>query len=304
MFAAGFERIEDWQSCYFHPVHKTFLVIYVDDFKMSGPTEGLRKSWELIRARIKTDTPADISVSKYLGCEYKCFEIDGVRFLEYDMESSLLKCIEHYKNLAGEKGANLKKVNTPFIEEDVETAEEEERNQGKTCTERGAEYWEQWIARQVAKRTSNRLADTARIGGDNAVKGIDPDDVINNKGSATDTARVRGDESSDSEEEGQGELGEFASSVLMQVLYTARSCRYDLLRATGRLATMITRWTEECDKRLHRLMCYIHSSLDVKMVSHVGESFSLPMLPTPKGSECPPPSPQGTGQESSFPLSP
>ena len=82
MFAAGFERIEDWQSYYFHPVHKTFLVIYVDDFKMSGPTDGLRKSWELIRARIKTDAPADISVSKYLGCEYRCFEIDGVRFLE------------------------------------------------------------------------------------------------------------------------------------------------------------------------------------------------------------------------------
>ena len=90
----------------------------------------------------------------------------------------------------------------------------------------------------------------------------------------------------------------------MQVLYTARSCRYDLLRATGRLATMITRWTEECDKRLHRLMCYIHSSLDIKMVSHVGESFGLPQLPTPKGSEHPPPSPQGTGRTSSSPLSP
>ena len=37
----GFTPIEDWPSCYWHPEHKTFLIVYVDDFKMSGPAEGL-----------------------------------------------------------------------------------------------------------------------------------------------------------------------------------------------------------------------------------------------------------------------
>ena len=151
MLDVGFERINDWQSCYFHPVHRTFLVIYVHDFKMSGPSEGLRKSWELIRSRIKTDVPTDISISKYLGCEHKSCEIDGVRFLEYDMESSLVKCVEHYVSLAGKQGANLRKVHTPFIDEDVESPEEEARHKGKTCQECGAEYWEQWIASQITK---------------------------------------------------------------------------------------------------------------------------------------------------------
>ena len=40
---------------------------------------------------------------------------------------------------------------------------------------------------------------------------------------------------------------------------------------------MITKWSTECDRRLHRLICYIHSSLDVKMVSYVGESFGSPI---------------------------
>ena len=34
---------EGWQSCYFHPALKLFLVVYVDDFKMSGPKETLIK---------------------------------------------------------------------------------------------------------------------------------------------------------------------------------------------------------------------------------------------------------------------
>ena len=31
-----------WPSCYFHPQHKLFLVIYVDDFKLSGPEDKIK----------------------------------------------------------------------------------------------------------------------------------------------------------------------------------------------------------------------------------------------------------------------
>ena len=31
--SVGFERIPDWHSTFWHPVHKLFLVVYVDDFK-------------------------------------------------------------------------------------------------------------------------------------------------------------------------------------------------------------------------------------------------------------------------------
>ncbi len=55
------------------------------------------------------------------------------------MESSVLKGIESYKSIAGEKGANLKKVSTHFIDEDVESIEEHEKNESKTCTSCGAE---------------------------------------------------------------------------------------------------------------------------------------------------------------------
>ena len=61
--------------------------------------------------------------------------------------------------------------------------------------------------------------------------------------------------------ETKGVLGPIAAQVLMQILYTAQYCRHDLLRATGRLATMIAKWNSECDRRLHRLVCYVNSCL-------------------------------------------
>ena len=33
----------EWPSCYFHPKLRLFLVIYVDDFKLTGPTECLAR---------------------------------------------------------------------------------------------------------------------------------------------------------------------------------------------------------------------------------------------------------------------
>ena len=58
----------------------------------------------------------------------------------------------------------------------------------------------------------------------------------------------------------------------MQVLFAARMARPDLLKAINYLARRITLWTKLCDRLLHRLMCYINSTLDLAMVSIVGDS--------------------------------
>ena len=45
----GFDPIEEWPSCYWHEELKIMLIVYVDDFAMSGPKENLAKAWALIR---------------------------------------------------------------------------------------------------------------------------------------------------------------------------------------------------------------------------------------------------------------
>jgi spore coat polysaccharide biosynthesis protein SpsF (cytidylyltransferase family) len=49
--------------------------------------------------------------------------------------------------------------------------------------------------------------------------------------------------------------------------------RPDLLKAITYLARRITVWTPLCDKLLHRLMCYTHSTLDMAMVSIDGDDL-------------------------------
>jgi hypothetical protein len=64
----------------------------------------------------------------------------------------------------------------------------------------------------------------------------------------------------------------------MKILYAARMARFDLLRAVNHLACFITKWTPECDKRLHRLVSYIHSTKHYRMVGWVGDPISAVKL--------------------------
>jgi hypothetical protein len=69
----------------------------------------------------------------------------------------------------------------------------------------------------------------------------------------------------------KGTLQPIASSVLMKVLYAARLARFDLLKAVANLAQKVTKWDKACDRMLHRLMCYINSSLDLRLKGHIGD---------------------------------
>ncbi len=70
---------------------------------------------------------------------------------------------------------------------------------------------------------------------------------------------------------GTSTLQPHATKVLMKLLYGARLARFDLLRAINHLAGYITKWTPDCDKRLHRIMCYVQTSLKYRMVGWVGD---------------------------------
>jgi hypothetical protein len=71
----------------------------------------------------------------------------------------------------------------------------------------------------------------------------------------------------------RGRLAACAASVLMKLLYGARMARFDLLRAINSLAPRLATWDVECDKRLHRVMCYVHSAIHLHMVGWVGHAF-------------------------------
>ena len=225
-----------WKSTYWHAGMKMLLVVYVDDFRMSGPEQNFPKAWETIRKHIKTSDPQ--KSGKFLGCDHKRSSKDiptggdpwsvydendkaervRINLMEYDMEPFLDSCVERYCELAKVPRSSLKYVETPFINEQEALKQEKE-----TVHQRDE------ILEQIEKLVG-QLKD------------------------------LKGKELEKRTRELTGTLSPIASKILMKLLYAARLARWDLLRAIGFLATQITKWTAWSDKRLYRIICYVNST--------------------------------------------
>ena len=69
-----------------------------------------------------------------------------------------------------------------------------------------------------------------------------------------------------------GELSQVCSQIVPKSSHLARIGRPDMLWSVNKLARSITKWTKACDKRLNRLISYIHHTCEYKQYCHVGNS--------------------------------
>ena len=60
--------------------------------------------------------------------------------------------------------------------------------------------------------------------------------------------------------------------MVLNCLYLARIGRPDILWSVNKLARSITKWTRACDKRLNRLISFIHHTSEYKQYCHVGNT--------------------------------
>ena len=63
-----------------------------------------------------------------------------------------------------------------------------------------------------------------------------------------------------------GELSHVCSQFFQKCLYLARVGRPDILWSVNKLARSITKWTTACDKRLNRLISYIHHTCNINSI--------------------------------------
>ena len=75
------------------------------------------------------------------------------------------------------------------------------------------------------------------------------------------------------DEQTKGLLSEQSARIVLKVLYLARIKRLDVLYSVNILAREVQRWTVACDKRLHRLISYIHHTKDWSQCCFVGDKF-------------------------------
>ena len=69
-----------------------------------------------------------------------------------------------------------------------------------------------------------------------------------------------------------GELLKVCSQIVLKCLYLARIGRPDILWSVTKLARSITKWTKACDKRISRLISYIHHTCEYTQYCHVGNT--------------------------------
>ena len=72
--------------------------------------------------------------------------------------------------------------------------------------------------------------------------------------------------------EAVGELSNVCYHIVLQCLYLARIGRPDIRWPENKLARAVTKWTRACDKRLARLISYIHHTDDYRLYCHVGNT--------------------------------
>ena len=69
-----------------------------------------------------------------------------------------------------------------------------------------------------------------------------------------------------------GELSNTCSQIVLKCLYLARIGRADILWSVNKFERCITKWTKACDKRLNRLIAYLHHTCDYKQYFYVGNT--------------------------------
>ena len=69
-----------------------------------------------------------------------------------------------------------------------------------------------------------------------------------------------------------GYLSNVSSQIVLKCLYLARIGRPDIPWSVNKFARSITKWTKACDKRLNRLISYIHHTCEYKQYCYVGNT--------------------------------
>ena len=82
-----------------------------------------------------------------------------------------------------------------------------------------------------------------------------------------------------------GEMSKVCSQIVLKCSYLARIGRPDILWSLNKLARSTTKWTNACDKRLNRLISYIHHTCEYKQYCYVGNTAKQCRLGLFQGSD-------------------
>ena len=265
----GFEKILSWECLYVHPIKQLFLSVYVDDFKMSGNKANIKDMWKSLGQKIDLEPPVPLDGNVYLGCGQTEIRPDKQLVAEKaqlmidlmegkrkpSAESNL--CPDDFKkdiptkskgvvNKVNKKRSTIKppglsgQVKSALLASDqikIRSYQYEMSGHAESCVERYLDLSKMKL--ESLKQVATPCIDDHQLQAEDFTT--------------------------------PGKLSPVAARIVLKALYLARIGRPDALWAVNTLAREVTKWTVACDKRLLRLISYLHFTKDWVQTCFVGD---------------------------------
>ena len=244
----GFVQVPSWECLYVHPKKQLFLSIYVDDFCMVGKNETRQKMWNLLSKRIVLDPQVPMNGGTYLGCT------------QYDIEAPeniIKQTQEAYPELTSQ--TNLPKATCAKNDEYIDffnKAYPSSKRKKEDSEKTNVRAWEYEMTGHAVKCVEKYLEITKMD-----IKALKK--VV--------TPNLDDHQLAPEDFEAKGELHEGAATVVLTCLFLARFQRPDICWTVNSLAREVTRWNLACDRRLLRLISYLHHTKHYTQSAFVGD---------------------------------
>ena len=270
---AGFEKVKTWECLYVHRKDQLFMSAYVDDYKMAGKATNIKPMWaKLVKAGLELDPPVPSAQNTYLGCSQRELEKDATllsskrEMVQRLTSTSNLPKVEKIEELANPNAAPKAKSKrrkpkakaTPQSASTIHNASCDARTSNDGSTAKGGKV--SFFAYEMfghVQQTVERYCELAGV----SVAKLKP----------VATPCIDDHMIPPEEFETKGDLAPVAARIVLKALYVARICRLDIMWAVNMLAREVTRWNQACDRRLLRLISYMHHTQEHSQVNMVGD---------------------------------
>ena len=239
----GFEKVPGWESLWIHKKKQLIMSVYVDDYKLAGKTENLEPMWSSLSKDLDLEPFVPLHGSIYLGNKQYDVEIPEEMVAA---KSQLIQNLLYRHRKIGESSKDSNHSTMRGVDHS-----EKSRKFGKV---KGWAYTMQGHTEMSVQRylelsgkheSSLKFVQTPCVDD----RQFPPEDF-----------------------ETKGALSAYAARIVLKALYVARMNRLEFLWAVNSLARCVTKWTVACDKRLHRLVSYMHHHKDHVQLAWIGDT--------------------------------
>ena len=222
---------------------------------MAGKRTSIPEMWKTLKkGGLELEDPVPLNANVYLGCGQR----DVVP--NFDL---LLQKREYFGRLCAEDKSSGESYAQGDLEHQSSTSSNLPKKNTSNISEfssRGREASAQFYAYEMfghVEQTVDRYCELAKKSKDSLKKVATP---------CPDDHLIAPEEFTK-----RGELAPVAARIVLKALYVARIARLDLLWSVNALAREVTRWNAACDRRLHRLISYMHHTRDLSQLCYVGD---------------------------------